>query len=110
MIRRLLFEDLDVTFDENFIRREHERSRITENPMAIVHEFEVNHIRSEYPQAYADAMVQPDATQRHQAALEELRLHKENNTWTLRRLPSQAKAIKGKWNFTKKRPGKKHQI
>jgi len=95
----------DVTFDEKSIGRDHQHPGIRQDPdpMAIAYEFEINNIMSIYPQTYAQAMQQADAAQWHQAALDELKSHHDNQTWTLMNLPPGAKPIKGRWIFTKKK-------
>ena len=96
----------DVTFDENKTR-EIELRPIQEHrdPLAITdsYEFENNLSTSEYPKTYKEAMSRPDSHLWQQAALEELKSHEKHNTWTLTNLPPNAKTIKGKWVFSKKK-------
>ena len=74
------------------------------DPIEIIddHGFEITHTLPDCPSSYAEALKFPDAEKWHQAALEEMASHKENNTWTLVDLPPKARAIKGRWIFTKK--------
>jgi hypothetical protein len=71
------------------------------------HGFEINlqgnHTSLENPATYKEAINRPDGHKWHQAALDEIQAHKENNTWTLVDLPVGAKTIKGRWIFTMKK-------
>jgi hypothetical protein len=55
------------------------------------------------PRTFAQAMTMPDAKQWRQAAEQEMKAHHDNNTWTLVDKPPNAKVIKGRWVFTKKK-------
>jgi hypothetical protein len=59
------------------------------------YEWEINHNNSEHPGTYREAMTRPDVELWHKAALEELRSHEENQTWTLVDLSKNETAIKG---------------
>ena len=63
------------------------------------------------PKSYADAMRTPERDAWHQAAIDEIQAHHDNETWTLVDRPKNAKIIQGRWVFTTKRTaqGTKHK-
>jgi hypothetical protein len=96
-----------VTFDEESIRKENGQAQVQDpDPLAIIHEhkFEIKmqEIELGFPTKFEEAMNSSEAEQWREAALKEIEAHKDNETWTLINLPKGAKAIRGRWIFTKK--------
>jgi hypothetical protein len=57
---------------------------------------------SDDPQTYEQAITSKDSNEWKQAMQEEMSALKENNTWSLEKLPKDRKAIGAKWTFKKK--------
>ena len=69
------------------------------NPRALLASVQT----TEEPTSYKDAMKYPDSIKWHQACIEELRSHEENETWHLVEPPLNRKIIPSKWVFKIKR-------
>ena len=104
---KVIFVRRNVNFDENTIIGTSTEQHLSD-PLGVSddHEFvfypTTNACETDNPHTYKQAMASKDANKWHQAALEELQAHHDNETWTLVDLPQNVKAVKSRWIFTTK--------
>jgi hypothetical protein len=76
-----------VTFNENDIHKNYAHTGFPEEPDPLhitdTPDLEINYTKSDYLTTYKEAMKRPDAELWHKAAMEEMKYHDENQTWTL---------------------------
>ena len=100
----------DVQFDEQSILEiPNTGPEINEEPDPLHvmedHDFDLNMHHTagnNEPRSFEEAMNTPEATQWKEAALEEIKSHHDNDTWSLVDLPKGPKSIKSRWIFTRK--------
>jgi hypothetical protein len=95
------FEEADTILGTGRAAQQLQRDYL-ESQEEILHCARVHAMAMKPPKSYKEAMQRPDAKKWREAAEQEIRAHKENNTWTLVNKPANAKVIKGRWVFTHK--------